>query len=290
MTPNMVPVVEARGAVLLFGGCYSNVQATSALLGEARRLGIPPERTICTGDVVACGADPAATVEMVRDAGIHVVMGNCEKSLGERAEDCGCGFTAGSACDRLFAAWYSHADAMLDEDARRWMRSLLRRIDLLIGERRLAVVHGSPERINEFVFGSSPDDDLRRLVRDAGCDGVIAGHCGIPFTRMVDGLLWHNPGAIGVPANDGTPRVWFSLLEPGHGAIEIRHLPLEYDHPAAAAAMRAASLPQGYADALRSGLWPSLDIFPPEELAQTGQALAPGTLRWPPPCVAASAA
>jgi len=289
MTPGVAPVVEAHGAVLMFGGCYSNLQATSALLEEARRLGIPPERTICTGDVVAYGADAAATVDVVRHAGVHVVMGNCEESLGNRAQDCGCGFTGGSACDRLSAAWYSHTDAMLDDAARTWMRSLPRRIDLLIGDQRLAVVHGSPDRMNAFVFGSTSDDDLRQLVRGAGCDGVIGGHCGIPFTRMVDGLLWHNPGAIGVPANDGTPRVWFSLLEPGHGAVEIRHLPLEYDHPAAAAAMRAASLPEGYADALRSGLWPSLDVLPPEELAQTGQALAPRTLRWPTPGAAASA-
>ncbi len=280
MTPNMVPVVEARGTVLLFGGCYSNLQATGALLDEAQRLGIPPERTICTGDVVAYGADPAATVGIVRDAGVHVVMGNCEESLGARAQDCGCGFTAGSACDRLSAAWYSHADAMLDDAARTWMRSLPRRIDLLIGGRRLAVVHGSPDRINAFVFGSTSDDDLRQLVPGAGCDGVIGGHCGIPFTRMVDGLLWHNPGAIGVPANDGTPRVWFSVLEPGDAEIEIRHVPLDYDHGAAAAAMRDARLPEGYADALRSGLWPSLDVLPPEELARTGQALAPWTLRW----------
>ncbi len=162
----MVPLVEAHGAVLMFGGCYSNLQATSALLEEARRLGIPPERTICTGDVVAYGADAAATVDVVRHAGVYAVMGNCEESLGERAQDCGCGFTAGSACDRLSATWYSHADAMLDEDARRWMRSLPRRIDLLIGGRRLAVVHGSPELINEFVFGSKSDDDLRHLGPD----------------------------------------------------------------------------------------------------------------------------
>ncbi len=281
MTPGEVPIVEARGAVFLFGGCYSNLQATRALLDEARRLGIPPERTICTGDVVAYGADPAATVDLVRAAGFHVVMGNCEESLGARAQDCGCGFTAGSACDRLSAAWYSHADAMLDEDSRRWMRSLPRRIDLLIDRRRLAVVHGSPDRINAFVFGSTSDDELRQLVHGAGCDGVIGGHCGIPFTRVVGGLLWHNPGAIGVPANDGTPRVWFSVLEPGDADIEIRHLPLEYEHGAAAAAMRAARLPDGYADALSSGLWPSLDILPPEELARTGRALAPRTLRWP---------
>jgi len=281
MTPSEVPVVEARGALLLFGGCYSNLQATRALLDEARRLGIPPERTICTGDVVAYGADPAATVDIVRRAGVHVVMGNCEESLGARAEDCGCGFTAGSACDLLSAAWYAHADAMLDEGSRAWMRDLPGHIDLRIGGRRLAIVHGSPNQINEFVFGSTSDDDLRQLVRSAGCDGVIGGHCGIPFTRMVDDLLWHNSGAIGVPANDGTPSVWFSVLEPGDVDIEIRHLPLEYDHGAAAAAMRTARLPDEYADALSSGLWPSLDVLPPEERARTGQALAPRTVRWP---------
>ena len=273
--------MEARGAVLLFGGCTSNLQATSALLDEARRLGIPPDQTICTGDVVAYGADAAATVHIIRRAGVHVVMGNCEESLGARAEGCGCGFTAGSACDRLSAAWYSHADSQLDHEARAWMRSLPRRIDLLIDGRRLAVVHGSPDRINTFVFGSTPDDELRQLIRGTQCDGVIGGHCGIPFTRMVDGLLWHNPGAIGIPANDGTPRVWFSVLEPVPDAIEIWHLPLDYDHATASAAMRAACLPEGYAGALRSGLWPSLDVLPPEELARTGQALLPQTLRWP---------
>jgi len=201
----MIPVVEACGTVLLFGGCYSNVQATSALLEEARRLGIPPERTICTGDVVAYGADPATTVDVVRDAGVHVVMGNCEESLGERAQDCGCGFTAGSACNRLSAAWYSHADAMLDEEARRWMRSLPRRIDLRMGGRRLAVVHGSPERINEFVFGSSPDDDLRQLVRAAA---RTVRHGGPPYAidPATDGGFWLFGGRAPVPA-----AVWRSV-------------------------------------------------------------------------------
>lgn len=169
---------------------------------------------------------------------------------------------------------------MLDEVSRAWMRNLPRRIDLRISGRRLAVVHGSPSEINEFVLGSTSDDDLRQLVCSAGCDGVIGGHCGIPFTRMVDGLLWHNSGAIGVPANDGTPSVWFSVLEPRDVDIEIRHLPFEYDYGVAAAVMRTARLPDGYADALNSGLWPSLDVLPPEERARTGQALAPRTLRW----------
>ena len=277
----VVPVLRPDGPVLLFGGCYSNLEATNALLAEASRLGIPPGRIVCTGDVVAYCADAAATVQSIRAAGIHVVMGNCEESLGGYAEDCGCGFDPGTACDRLSNAWYAHADATLDADAREWMRGLPQRIDLIFGSRRLAVVHGSPERINEFVFASASDDELSRHIVSASCDGVIGGHCGIPFTRIVGGSLWHNPGAIGMPANDGTARVWFSVLEASDQGVRIRHHPLEYDHHASAMAMRQTNLPGEYAQALQSGLWPSLDVLPPMEFAQTGQPLTLGTILWP---------
>jgi predicted phosphodiesterase len=222
-----------------------------------------------------------ATVDLIREAGTHVVMGNCEESLGQNAADCGCGFASGSACDLLSVAWYAHADRRLDDDARAWMRGLPRRIDLIAGSRRLAVIHGSPTSINQFVFASAPDGAFRDLIGSSGCDGVIGGHCGIPFTRQVDGMLWHNPGAIGIPANDGTPRVWFSVLCPQSDGIELTHHPLEYDHAAAAASMRQAGLPAGYADAMQTGLWPSTDVLPPAELARTGLPLELGSVAWP---------
>src|SRR5260370_23863962 len=74
-----VPLLEARGPVLLFGGCYSNAQATQALLQAGNSFGIPPDHIVCTGDVVAYRADTAETVELVRAAGGHVVMGNCQE-------------------------------------------------------------------------------------------------------------------------------------------------------------------------------------------------------------------
>ena len=110
--------------------------------------------------------------------------------------------------------------------------------------------------------------------------GVIGGHCGVPFTRLRCSYLWHNTGAIGLPANDGTPRGWFSLLTPREDGIEVRHLPLDYDHRAAARAMRVAGLPVDYADTMETGIWPSFDVLPAPERAQTGRALAPGHIVW----------
>jgi predicted phosphodiesterase len=267
--------------VLVFGGPYSNLEATTAVLSLADGLGIPPDHIICTGDVVAYGADPADTVGLVREAGIHVVMGNCEESLATEAEDCGCGFAPGSSCDRLSAAWYAYADRQLDQDARTWMAGLPRRLDIEIAGQRLCVVHGGVTSINRFLFASSPTEEKREELNAAACDGIIGGHCGIPFSQSVAGKLWHNTGAIGLPANDGTPRTWFSLLVPTGLGIRIEHHALHYDFLAAAAKMRQAGLPEGYAAALEAGLWPSCDVLPQEEVRQRGVPLMAGTADWP---------
>jgi len=48
------PVLDlGDGPALIFGGPYSNLQATEALLAEAAALGVPADRTVCTGDVAA---------------------------------------------------------------------------------------------------------------------------------------------------------------------------------------------------------------------------------------------
>ena len=268
------------GPVLVFGGPYSNLEATRALLAEAARRGIPPRRILCTGDIVAYAADAGATLDLVRRSGIAAIMGNCEESLGSGAGDCGCGYAEGSACDLLAAEWYAHAVRSLDPEQRAWMAALPRRLDVALAGKRLAVVHGSARQINRFLFASTPEAVKREELDAAGCDGVIAGHCGIPFTEIVDGRLWHNAGAIGMPANDGTPRVWFSVLTPTPDGVDIEHAALGYDHAAAAAKMRAAHLPEGYAASLETGLWPSCDVLPRAEFAARGTPLAPGRLRW----------
>lgn len=275
-----VPLLRVESATLVFGGCYSNLEATLALRAESERLGIPPERVVCTGDVVAYGADPAATVAKLREWGVHVVMGNCEESLGWEKADCGCGFGLGTACSLASVKWYAHANARLRPADRAWMRALPRRIDLELGGRRVAIVHGAVDSINRYVFASTSWQEKRRQMDLAGCDGVIGGHCGIPFTQCAGGRLWHNAGAIGMPANDGTPRVWYSVLRPVRHGVELSTRALEYDAGSAARKMLAAGLPRGYAGALTTGLWPSCDPLPATELSYRGQAIPAGDVLW----------
>ena len=275
-----IPAIAMDGPVLVYGGTYSNLFATLALLEQAERLGIPRERMICTGDVVAYCAEPLATADVARRFGGHVVMGNCEESLGNEAADCGCGFEEGTACAALAVEWYAHAVGGLDAEHRAWMRGLPRRIDILIGGRRLAAIHGAVSKINRFIFASTSRDEKLREIALAGTDGVIGGHCGLPFTQILDGKLWHNPGAIGLPANDGTPRVWYSVLTPEGAGLRIEHCALDYQYRGAAGIMRGINLAGGYAAALETGLWPSCDVLPPDELRARGRPIAPSAVLW----------
>lgn len=265
--------------LLVFGGPYSNLQATEAVLEEAARLGA--RHLLCTGDVVAYCADAAATLDLVMGAGVPTVMGNCEESLAAGAEDCGCGFEEGTACDLLSRGWFAHASREVEPRHRAWMAALPKQIDVRIGGRHLAAIHGGARQVNRFLFASAPDDALEEEVAATGAEGVIAGHCGIPFLRALPGgALWLNAGAVGMPADDGTPRVWFALLTPEEDGLRAELRALSYDHARAAAATRAAGMAEGYAAALSTGVWPSCDVLPEAERARRGTPLAEQTLVW----------
>ncbi len=262
------------GTIMVFGGPYSNLQATYAIKAETERLGIPPTHCICTGDIVAYCADPLETVQLIRHWGIAVVMGNCEQSLGANAQNCGCGFEEGTPCDILSRQWFAYADQRLDDDSRAWMRKLPEMIRFKLANQQIAAIHGGVDDINRFIFSSTSKNEKRKQAEMAQANIILAGHCGLPFTQhLSNGLVWHNAGVVGMPANDGTSDVWYSLLTPSQEAIKITHHRLTYDYQKAALRMRKEHLAEDYAKALETGYWPNLDILPLSERAITGHRL-----------------
>ena len=262
----VVDLGDLDGDVLLYGGTYSNLQATRALFDVADALGIPPARRICTGDVAAYAADPAGTLDEVILRGGAVVAGNVERQLALGAEDCGCGFEDGSACDLLSRGWYPHAAAALAArpDLRDWCGARPDAVIFRHAGRRWAAIHGGLTDIARFLWPVSPDAAFAEEIAavEAACgpvDAVVAGHSGLPFVRTVDRHLWLNAGAVGLPPNDGAPGTRYAVLT-GAGPVIRR---LAYDHAAARAAMETAGLTQGYETALVTGRWPSEDVLPP---------------------------
>lgn len=262
------------GRLFVFGGAYGNLEATRALLAKAGSLGFTPAQTLFTGDLVAYCGNPQETVDLIREYGCHVIMGNCEEALAGDAEDCGCGFEEGSACSVLSAQWFAFCRERLDHETKAWMGTLPRALEIEVAGLRFLACHGSPVSINDFIFPSQKEKIALALDQASGFDGVIAGHSGLPFVCHSESGFWLNSGAAGMPANDGTADVWYATLEADHErTVHAATHRLAYDVESAMRSMAQAGLNNGYHDCLASGLWPSLDVLPGEERARTGQAI-----------------
>lgn len=266
--PDGVDLGNLELPILVFGGPYSNLAATAAMRAKADELGIPADRVICTGDIVAYCGEPRQTVDLIRDWGIHNVMGNCEESLADDADDCGCGFEPGSSCSVLSVQWYRYASAEVTLEQRRWMAKLPRQLDFTAGGLHFRVVHGSHDNINEFVFPSTDTGLKNKGIRASGADCIIGGHCGIPFGQNLQQGSWLNSGVIGMPANDGTADGWYMLLDKGD-PVTCRWSRLSYDYEQSSRSTMDAGMVE-YGEALASGLWPSMDVLPVIERQQQG--------------------
>ncbi|MGR3662147.1 MAG: metallophosphoesterase family protein [Paracoccaceae bacterium] len=259
---NIKDLGRLSGDVLVFGGPYSNLQASEALLLQARSRGIPPSNRICTGDMVAYCANPLETLDIL-DNQCEWLAGNCEKQLAKQSEDCGCGFEAGSACDLLSRGWYPYASAAIENKYRQRMSLCPDMIVFQHHYKRIAVIHGGSTDISRFIWPVSPEEyflqEIKAIEDEIGTiDMVLSGHSGIAFQRQIGLVQWVNAGVIGMPANDGNQTTQYLVLTETNATIET----LVYDHQTASAAMGDAGLTQGYEIALKTGYWPSQDVLP----------------------------
>ena len=132
------------------------------------------------------------------------------------------------------------------------------------------MVHGSPRRINEYLFEDRPDDLILKRMTEAGADVMLFGHTHKPYHKTLavetkdgetDGspVYRHaiNTGSVGKP-KDGDPRACYVLLtidperpkaDPVYCSVE--HVRVAYDVEEAARAVEASPLPDAFAQMLR---------------------------------------
>jgi diadenosine tetraphosphatase ApaH/serine/threonine PP2A family protein phosphatase len=251
----------------VFGGVYNNAPALTAVLDDAARRGCA--RLFCLGDLGGFGPLPDRIFPVLVERGVVVMQGNYDHSIGHDLGDCGCGYT--DPRDNHYAQIsYAYTRARTSPRWRPWLRELPTGLSENWGGRRVVMAHGSPRRVNEFLWEStSPDAFLRRLGREHAADVLCVTHSGIPWVRQIDaGPLVVNVGAIGRPANDGRTEVWYAVFTVGAG-VEVELVPVAYDHARLAREMRQEGLPEEFVATIETGWWTTcLEILPPKERAR----------------------
>jgi diadenosine tetraphosphatase ApaH/serine/threonine PP2A family protein phosphatase len=257
---------DLEGTVAFLGGVYSNHAALRAVAEDARRRGA--RRLFCLGDLGGFGPNPGKVFPILESFEVATIAGNYDESLAEGRPDCGCGYTHPS--DNFFAQLsYEYTNRRTSEEDRERLRALPKAIRFSRGGSRVLLCHGSPRKINEFLWESACSDAfLMRLLREAEAETVVCAHTGIHWQRRLpDGGLLVNAGAVGRPANDGVTSVWYALLE--RGKDEARFLRVGYDFESLAREMEEEALPPEFVATIRTGWWTTcLEILPAKERAR----------------------
>jgi putative phosphoesterase len=240
----------SRHAFAVISDIHANIHALEAVLADIEAQPNIDE-IVCLGDLVGYGAYPNQVCDAIRQRNFPSVMGNYDDGVGFERDDCGCAYKKEEdrvRGDQSLAWTIAHTNA----DNKAYLRTLAPRLRREVDGVRILLVHGSPRKINEYLYEDRPDSSFERIARDADADVILFGHTHLPYQKTVAGTLFVNVGSVGKP-KDGDPRAGYVLLtvQEGHIGVEMRRV--AYDVEAAAAAIRAAGgLPDHFAMLLES--------------------------------------
>jgi putative phosphoesterase len=242
--------MQTTNQITIFSDIHANLPALEAVLQDMDRRGAV--NRYCLGDLVGYGTSPNEVIHLIRERQVPTIMGNYDQGVGNDSDDCGCAYTdpLSEALGKRSIAW---SNLHTTPENKAFLRSLAPEVRLNAGDLRILLVHGSPRKINEYLFVDRPDASLERLMDSAQVDVLICGHTHKPYHRVLpSGRHVINDGSVGKP-KDGDPRAGYIILNVTGDQLSVEFLRVDYDVECAARAIESSEMPHEYARMLRKG-------------------------------------
>jgi putative phosphoesterase len=225
---------------------HANLPALQAVLRRIDELDV--DGLYCGGDLVGYGPHPNEVCALIAERAIPTIYGNYDHAIARDLEDCGCAYV--TAHDReLGQRSVDWTLAHTDRASKDFMRALPFDLRFAVGETPVHLVHGSPRKVNEYLFQDKPARLYERLAAAEEAAVLVFGHTHKPWMREYGGVLFVNCGSVGKP-KDGDPRAAFAVLEAAADRVAARIERVDYDAGAVAREVAAAGLPAEFADKL----------------------------------------
>lgn len=199
--------------------------------------------------MVGYGPFPNQVIKILRDRKIPTIMGNYDDGVGFNRDDCGCAYRSQKEVDlgKISLEWTIEN---VSEENKSFLKNLLGNTNYTWERFRVLHVHGSPRRINEYLYEDRPEKNLIRMLKPLDIDLLICGHTHVPYHRIVDGIHIVNTGSVGKP-KDGDRRACYALLEVENDLkVTFKRVPYNIDETALA--IKRVGLPLEFSNDLYS--------------------------------------
>jgi putative phosphoesterase len=236
--------VSQRVAVIT--DVHANVPALRAVFAAVDAQGV--DAAYCGGDLVGYGPRPNEVCALIEAREVPTIYGNYDYAIARDLDDCGCAYRDphDRELGQLSVEWtLKHTS----ESAKSYMLGLPFDLRFELGGKRVRLVHGSPRKVNEYLFEDKPARTFERIAALADCDILVFGHTHQPWIHEYGGVRFVNCGAVGKP-KDGDPRASYAMLTATGGEVDVSIERAPYDALAVAREMREVGLPAELAEKL----------------------------------------
>jgi putative phosphoesterase len=254
--------------IALFSDIHANLPALESCLKSIDEQDV--DAVYCLGDLVGYNIWPNEVINEIRRRGIPTIAGNYDEGIGLLSDECGCAYKTDPEKD-MGKISISYTNNLVKPKERNYLRTLPAhiRVDFKLNQEliSLLLVHGSPRKINEYLFEERDEKSLWKIMEQADADILCFGHTHKPYHRILpteieEGQdLRHaiNIGSVGKP-KDGDPRGCYAIItleanssKKTKESVSVEFIRFEYDVETAAKAIENSPLPNEFAEMLRRG-------------------------------------
>lgn len=178
---------ESYGRVAVISDIHANLPALEAAVDAID--GKDAQVVYCGGDLVGYGPHPNEVCRLIEERRIPTIHGNYDYAVARDLEDCGCvyGSTHDRELGRRSIAWTLERT---DRRSKDFLRGLPFDLRFILGTTRVRLVHGSPRRVDEYLFEDTPARTFERVAADADCEVLVFGHTHKPWVHEYGGVLF----------------------------------------------------------------------------------------------------
>ena len=244
--------------IALISDIHANLPALEAVLDSIRARG-DVDAVYHLGDLVGYAPWPDETVARIRSDGIAGIAGTYDSTVATDYKHCGCRYEDPRQ-EALSHLSYDWTRRHVSVETRRFLGALPFRLDVrplgghLPGP-RVILVHGAPTLNTLYWTADRGDDFCLKMAEQAGAhagDVICFGHTHVAWTREVQGIHFVNTGSVGRP-KDGDWRAGYVVLSVDGTGVETELVRVEYDVERTMDAIRRSTLPDDFAEYLRTG-------------------------------------
>ena len=235
--------------IAIISDIHSNIDALNAVLKDIKSRAI--EEVFSTGDLVGYLPYPNEVINTFVANDVQSIQGNHDLAIVEAPPVDKKSLATLTPLDLQKSASRVYTLTTISEENKAYLEALPETIEIEMDGVMIALVHGSPDRNDEYLYEDS--ERLEAIAKTMVADVLVFGHTHVPFHKVVNKKHFVNAGSVGKPKH-GNPNSTYVIIETQDGKVQVEVVEVPYDAaPICKKIIEEPYIADNLAEALRLG-------------------------------------